>query len=110
MLIKTAEEVSPEVVREGINIRWLITKKDGAPNFAMRIIELAPGVVFQPHNHPYEHEIYVLQGVGYVTDPTGDAGKMKPGKFLFVPPDELHGYRNTGDVTLKFICIIPNQE
>ena len=88
MFIKDAADVVPEVVREGINIRWLMTSKDGAPNFAMRVIELAPGIVFQPHNHPYEHEIYVLQGEGYVTDPKGDFGKMEPGKFLLVPPDE----------------------
>jgi len=100
----------PEVVREGVNIRWLMTRKDGAPNFAMRVIELAPGIVFQPHIHPFEHEIYVLQGEGFVTDPNGDFGKMEPGKFLLVPPDEPHGYRNTSDVTLKFICVIPNPD
>lgn len=109
MLIKTADEVTPEVVREGINIRWLLTSEDGAPNFAMRVIELAPGIVFQPHHHPYEHEIYVLQGEGFVTDPAGDVGSMEPGKVLLVPPNAPHGYRNTGDVTLKFICVIPNQ-
>ena len=110
MLVKTANEVKPEVVREGVNIRWLLTGQDGAPNFAMRVIELAPGIIFLPHNHPYEHEIYVLEGEGYVTDPAGDAGKMEPGKVLLVQPDEPHGYRNTGDVTLKFICVIPNQD
>ena len=109
MLIKTAEDVTPEVVREGVNILWVLTSQDGAPNFAMRLIELAPGIVFQPHNHPFEHEIYVLEGEGFVTDPDGDAGKMEPGKFLLVQPDEPHGYRNTGDMTLKFICVIPNQ-
>ena len=93
-----------------MHIRWLITSKDGAPNFAMRLIELAPGIVFQPHQHPYEHEIYVLEGEGVVTDPTGDTGKMEPGKYVYMPPDEPHGYKNTGDVTLKFICVIPNQD
>ena len=110
MLVKAAKDIEPEVVLEGVNIRWLMTRQDGAPNFAMRVIELAPGIVFQPHNHPYEHEIYVLEGEGYVTDPDGDAGKMEPGKFLLVQPNEPHGYRNIGDVTLKFICVIPNQD
>lgn len=110
MYIDAAKNVAPEVMREGVNIRWLITSKQGAPNFAMRVIELAPGIVFQPHSHPFEHEIYVLEGEGYVTDPSGDVGKMIPGKFLYVPSDESHGYRNTGDITLKFICVIPNQD
>jgi quercetin dioxygenase-like cupin family protein len=107
MLMRDVEQVAPEPVEEGIGIRWLISEAEGAPNFAMRVIELAPGVVFDPHHHPYEHEIYVLEGAGVVTDDEGDVGEMRPGVALYVPPDALHGYRNTGDATLKFICVIP---
>lgn len=107
MLMRDVEQVALEPVAEGIGIRWLISEKEGAPNFAMRVIELAPGVVFDPHHHPYEHEIYVLEGAGVVTDAEGDVGEMRPGAALYVPPDALHGYRNTGDATLKFICVIP---
>ncbi len=107
MYLNDASAVEPEVVHEGIRIRWLLTQKEGAPNFAMRVIELDPGVVFAPHHHPYEHEIYVLGGSGVVTNPDGDAGEMLPGRFLLVPPDEVHGYRNTGSDTLRFICVIP---
>ena len=107
MLMRDVEQVALEPVAEGIGIRWLISEKEGAPNFAMRVIELVPGVVFDPHHHPYEHEIYVLEGAGVVTDDEGDVGEMRPGTALYVPPDALHGYRNTGDTTLKFICVIP---
>ena len=41
MLVKAAKDIEPEVVRKGVNIRWLMTRQDGAPNFAMRVIELA---------------------------------------------------------------------
>lgn len=107
MLIKDVSAVQAEPVQEGIRIRWLITGDEGAPNFAMRIIEIDPGITFKPHHHPYEHEIYVLAGAGVVTGPDDDLGAMAPDKFLFVPPDEVHGYRNTGSTTLKFICVIP---
>ncbi|MFP4396182.1 MAG: cupin domain-containing protein [Anaerolineales bacterium] len=107
MLIRDVEQVALEPVAEGIGIRWLISEEEGAPNFAMRVIELAPGVVFDPHHHPYEHEIYVLEGAGVVTDDEGDVGEMRPGVALYVPPDAVHGYRNPGDATLKFICVIP---
>jgi len=108
MLVKKAVDVPLESVQEGIGIRWLIAEKDDAPNFAMRIIEIEPGVVFEPHHHPYEHEIYVLEGMGVVNGPDGDR-VMKPGTVLLVPPDEPHGYQNTGYVTLRFICVIPLQ-
>jgi len=107
MLIKKASEVPAQAMQEGIGIRWLIAEKEGAPNFAMREIELQPGVVFTLYHHPYEHEIYVLEGEGVITNPDGDVGALRPGVFVFVPPDEIHGYRNTGDRPLKFICVIP---
>jgi len=110
MLIKDTSEVPAQVVQEGIDIRWLIAEKEGAPNFAMRVVELQHGAVFTPHQHPYEHEIYVLEGEGVVTNPGGDVGVMQPSVFLLVPPDEIHGYRNTGDTALKFICVIPLQK
>ncbi len=75
MYLNDASAVEPEVVHEGIRIRWLLTQKEGAPNFAMRD-RADPGVVFAPHHHPYEHEIYVLGGSGVVTNPDGDAGEM----------------------------------
>jgi quercetin dioxygenase-like cupin family protein len=109
MLLKDTASVAPQSTQEGIRIRWLLTEKEGAPNFAMRVIEIDPGVVFEPHHHPYEHEIYVLEGRGVATTPAGDAGSLEPGKFLLVEPDEIHGYRNTGTTTLKFICVIPLQ-
>lgn len=107
MLIKNTWDVALEPVQEGIGIRWVISDKDQAPNFAMRIIEIEPGITFKPHQHPYEHEIYVLEGEGWVTDASGDVNAMHPGAALFVPADEVHGYRNPGTKTLKFICVIP---
>lgn len=109
MLIDTTASVAPQQVQEGTRIRWLLTAEQGAPNFAMRVIEIDPGVVFEPHHHPYEHEIYVLEGSGMLTNPDGDVGELAPEKFVLVPPDEVHGYRNTGDTVLKFICVIPLQ-
>ncbi len=110
MFIKEASQVAPTVVQQGIGIRWLLTEKEGAPNFAMRVIELQAGVTFAPHQHPYEHEIYVLEGEGVLTNSDGEVGTLRPGVFVLVPPDESHGYRNTGNTPLKFICVIPLQK
>jgi quercetin dioxygenase-like cupin family protein len=109
-VIKDSVQVPLEPVQEGIGIRWVIGPKDDAPNFALRIIEIQPGITFTPHHHPYEHEIYVLEGRGVLLDKEGDeAAAMKPGVALLVPPNELHGYRNDGQAILKFICVIPLQ-
>ena len=109
MLSRHYREVSEEPVGEGKTIRWVIGKPEGAPNFAMRVAKFEPGAVFETHQHPYEHEIFVLEGEGVVEGPEGEI-PMRPGVALYVPPDEPHGYRNTGTGELRFICIIPHPE
>ncbi len=109
MFIKPVSTVPLEPAQEGIGIRWLIAARDGAPNFAMRVIEVEPGVTFAPHAHPWEHEIYVLEGEGLLLGAEGEQ-PMAPEQAIFVPPDVLHGYRNIGERTLKFICVIPNPQ
>lgn len=102
-------EVAADRVQDGITMRWVIGKPEGAPNFAMRVIEFAPGAVFPQHQHPYEHEIFVLEGEG-VAKGGEDEAPMQPGATLYIPPGELHGYRNLGEKPLRFICVIPHQE
>ena len=47
-----------------IAIRWLITEKDGAPNFSMRVIEVQQNGFSPFHNHPWEHQVFILEGEG----------------------------------------------
>ncbi len=110
MIIKEVAQVAPEPVMPGVTIRWVLTQADGVPNYVMRVIELAPGTLFKPHHHPYEHEIYVLEGEGVLLDDGGEVGTLRPGLAVFVPPDVKHGYKNTGTGTLKFICVIPAKD
>jgi len=109
MLYRDYRDVALEPVGDDKGIRWVIGKPEGAPNFAMRVIEFQPGAVFETHQHPYEHEIFVLEGEG-VIEGTEGVVDMRPGLALYVPPDEPHGYRNTGDGVLRFICVIPHLE
>ncbi|RLF54745.1 MAG: cupin domain-containing protein [Thermoplasmata archaeon] len=110
---KNIEDVpEEEVTIEGVKktrIQWIWTKADGAPNFAMRRFIMEPGGEIPLHNHPWEHEIYVLSGEGEVyTDK--ERIIAQPGDALFVPPDEPHGYVNTGDEPFIFLCMIPKPE
>ncbi len=90
----------------GCKVRWLIGEEDGAPNFAMRQFEVAPGGHTPKHHHPYEHEVFVLQGSGLVLE--GDVEHpLKAGDVIYVAPDEVHQFRNTSAAPLKFLCLIP---
>lgn len=109
MLSRDYRDIPKEPVGGDKFIRWVIGKSEGAPNFAMRVIEFLPGAVFETHEHLYEHEIFVLEGEGVAEAPDGDH-VMRQGVALYVPPGEPHGYRNTGEGPLRFICVIPHPE
>jgi quercetin dioxygenase-like cupin family protein len=103
-------QVSAEVMGEqapGTRIRWLIDDAhDGAPVYALRMVEIEAGGHSLHHDHPYEHENFVVEGHGKVFM-SGEWNDLKPGDVVFVPPGVEHEYANTGDSTFKFLCGIP---
>jgi len=90
----------------GANIRWLIAEKDGAPNFALRMFEVAPEGHTPYHKHAWEHEVYCLEGQGVLIF-EGNEYPFAANDAIFVDPDKMHQFKNTGTETLKFLCIIP---
>lgn len=111
MKIKEINKIKSESVSmyrsTGTSIQWLWGKDDGVPNFALRKFTLKPGGNIGLHNHREEHEIYILSGEGKVFDDSGNEHHIKETDTLFVPPNEAHGYTNTGTEDLQFLCIIP---
>ncbi len=99
------EEPVPEEMATGTTIRWLISDKDGASNFYMRMFRMEPGAHIKAHFHPWEHEIYVLEGSGRVRigSSTYDVSE---GTVVYIPPNVEHEYWS-GDKGLRFLCIIP---
>ena len=91
----------------GIYIRWLIDENLGAKNFAMRRIKIKPDQRVPLHNHPEEHEIYVLSGTGKFYNDKGDVEIANQGDFVYIPSNEKHGMDNIGEDNLIFLCLIP---
>lgn len=102
-----AEPVELEGAKD-VKVRWLISEREGAPNFYMRLFEVAPGGHSPRHKHDYEHEIFILEGKGVALE-GGREEPLKPGSFLFIPPNAEHQLRNTGETALKFLCLIPRR-
>jgi quercetin dioxygenase-like cupin family protein len=110
MIIKSVQAVPNEPVNmdgaKEASVRWLPTEVDGAPNFAMRLFGLGPGGHTHHHSHPYEHEVFVLEGGGVVVGPDGER-PFKAAEVIFVPANEKHQFRNTGTGFCRFLCLIP---
>lgn len=110
-MVRNADEVASNAVTmegvRGTGMQWLLSKKEGAPNFAMRRFTMAPGGSIPLHDHPWEHEIYILKGSGVAYYPEGKV-PIKAGDAIYIPGGEPHGYDNTGRVDLVFLCMVPN--
>ena len=90
----------------GCKVRWLLSQSDGTPTFAMRQFEVAPGGYTPRHSHDYEHEVFVLEGNGVVFE--GDKQhKLSAGDVVFVQPNEVHQFRNTGQTAAEVFVFDP---
>ena len=89
-----------------VGIRWLISKEDGAENFAMRMFELEPGGHTPLHTHPHEHEVFIIEGRGVLIFERQEH-EFGPEYVIFVPPNKEHRFKNTGDSVLRLLCLIP---
>jgi len=89
-----------------VEIRWLISKEDGAENFAMRLFEIKPGGCTPLHTHPHEHEIFAVEGEGvFVYE--GEEYEFSRDYVIFVPGGKEHRFKNRGDSVLRLVCLIP---
>ena len=110
MLIRRAEEMDGVPMQmagaEGVTMRMMIGRADDAPTFAMRHFTVEPGGHSPRHSHDYEHEVYVVAGSARL-EHDGAFYDLKPGDALFVQPNVIHQFVNTGNVPFKFLCFVP---
>jgi quercetin dioxygenase-like cupin family protein len=93
---------------EGVEIQWLLAEREcDAPNFAMRRFIVEPGGYTPRHCHEWEHEVYIVRGVGEVFH-SGEMTRFGPDTAFLIEPNEEHQIRNTGAEALEFLCLVPN--
>jgi quercetin dioxygenase-like cupin family protein len=109
MLVKSANDVQPQVVKAGdkTTIQVLISSQEG-PNFAMRRFVMQPGGGMPNHTNTVEHEQYVLRGRAMIGI-GGEEYAVKTGDVVFIPEGVPHWYQNVGEEDFEFLCIIPNK-
>jgi len=110
MQIKEYREVAAKhfdsEIAKGIDARVVIGKGDGAPNFCMRVFEIAPGGHTPKHAHDWEHEMFIHAGEGEVFG-NGRWHPIAAGKVVFIPGHEDHQLRNSGKEKLIVVCLVP---
>jgi quercetin dioxygenase-like cupin family protein len=106
MRVISYEEVEAKEVEGSskLKIRWL--NNEGSRNFAVRHIEIEPDGYSPYHSHPWEHEIFVLEGNGTAVGEKGDES-ISVGDLISIPGEEIHQIKNTDKSVLKILCMIP---
>jgi len=92
-LDQEAEKVDIDGAR-GAVIRHVISEKDGAPHFNLRVLSVEPGGQTPDHTHSWEHEFFILSGsgIGVVNHTERPIG---PGDAIYVPGGVQHCMRAT---------------
>jgi quercetin dioxygenase-like cupin family protein len=107
MKIRNWKEIPVTEPMKGLSKRVAIGPEIGATNFVMRIFEMQPGITSPHHSHPWEHEIYVLEGRGAAVNDEGEKATIQKGDVIFIPPHEKHSLANAETAPLQFICLVP---
>jgi quercetin dioxygenase-like cupin family protein len=102
-----AKKMNHPEVKEAVT-KVAVSPKEGWEGHVMRIMEVGPQGFTPKHKHPWPHINYVIEGSGTLLL-DGTENPLKSGSYAFVPANELHQFKNTGDKTLKFICIVPEE-
>lgn len=111
MKIKRLSDFKPNTLEgpgiKGVDLFPMITAKDGALSFAMRLFELKADGNTPKHQHEWEHEVFISDGSGKVLK-DGEYVEVKKGDFILILPDELHQFK-AGKQGMRFICVVPNK-
>ncbi|HUT73584.1 MAG TPA: cupin domain-containing protein [Armatimonadota bacterium] len=112
MQVIDPDSIQPQAMEmegaQGVTMRVLIGPEQRAPTFIMRMFEVAPGGNTPMHSHDWEHEVFILDGEGELAAPDSRL-PLRPGVAAMVAPGETHQFVNTGESTLRFLCVIPVQ-
>lgn len=104
--MSTVEAVRVERAR-GVTMEVILGPDDGVPNFVARRFTIAPGGRIPCHRHDtIEHEQVILEGTMIVGLDHGEH-VASAGDCVFIPPGVAHWYENRGDVSVRFLCVVP---
>ena len=99
------QNLPPEQWRPGVETRMVVSAGNGAAQLCIFEQWVAPGLGAPTHSHPVEEVLTVRAGEAEmwideqrVTVPAGQS--------LIVPAGRMHGFRNSGSVTLHLHAVL----
>jgi mannose-6-phosphate isomerase-like protein (cupin superfamily) len=105
MIVIDVRDMTPEPWRLGVETRMLVSASNGAAQLCVFEQWIAPGAGAPTHSHPVEEVLTVREGEAEMW-----MGEQRltvySGQSLIVPADRMHGFRNSGTVTLHIHAVL----
>lgn len=97
---------SPEV--KDASIKVLVSPQEGWQGHVLRVLDVEKGGHTPKHQHPWYHVNYIIKGDGELMI-DGKVEKVSAGSYAYIPGNTIHQFRNVGEDTFSFICIVPEE-
>lgn len=92
----------------GMSLQWLTADdNERSPRFCTRRVVLQPGGATPPRETPWEHQLYVVAGSGWLVERDGET-RMTPGTTVLVRDGVWFMVHNDADHELEYLDIIPS--
>jgi mannose-6-phosphate isomerase-like protein (cupin superfamily) len=105
MKVSDPASMPPELWRPGVETRMVVSAKNGAAQLCIFEQWVAPGVGAPTHSHPVEEVLTVRAGEAEMWIDE-ERAIVTAGQSLIVPAGRLHGFRNSGTVTLHVHAVL----
>jgi mannose-6-phosphate isomerase-like protein (cupin superfamily) len=95
----------PELWRPGVETRMVVSARNGATQLCVFEQWVAPGAGAPTHSHSVEEVLSVREGEAemWIGD---ERAVVTSGQSVIVPAGCLHGFRNSGAVTLRLHAVL----
>jgi len=90
----------------GVDLEWKLRSRDTGGHYCFLTATVPPGVGIPLHQHPDQEAFFVLEGnpeFALENDGSTKWCVAAPGDMINIPPDALHGFRNTSDRDVRVI-------
>jgi quercetin dioxygenase-like cupin family protein len=105
MIVVDVRDMPPEQWRLGVESRMLVSASNGATQLCIFEQWIAPGAGAPTHTHPVEEVLTVREGEAEMWMDEQRITVLA-GQSLVVPPNRVHGFRNSGTVTLHLHAVL----
>ena len=101
-----------EKIAVGANpdLRWCYlvdSTKNASHGISVGCLVIPIGGELPPHTHTPQEVYLIKDGTGLLLMPDGESKPVSENDFVYIPSNEKHGLKNTGDQPLEVIWIFP---